>query len=284
MCTHDGDLWIACKTGNSVYQYDGTTLTAHTDGDLVKPLVLCSHGTGLYCLSNGDQTATKYLVRWTGSGTSWTPATIPGVSTTDGLNDMASYDGKLWITRRSSTVSNLLVYNNDGSAIDAANFTDQVDLRSKVASSQDVYRLDNLNGELWAGMLNVSPYGIIALTNEIHTVVGTNESGTEILETIATNGQLGLRVNGVETIGTFYTAKDHANTHNVDHEIVETFAYDSGLITGWSTDTLTINPTNNLPASTELAVMVDYTVVQDLSGNQYSGINDNTTWSFTTGT
>ena len=46
--------------------------------------------------------------------------------------------------------------------------------------------------------------------------------------------------------------------------------------------TLTINPTANLATSKQYAVQIDATAIDDLAGNSYAGITDNTTWSFTT--
>jgi len=47
---------------------------------------------------------------------------------------------------------------------------------------------------------------------------------------------------------------------------------------------LTVNPTDNLATSTQYAVLIDATAIDDLAGNSYAGINDYATWSFTTAT
>ena len=49
-----------------------------------------------------------------------------------------------------------------------------------------------------------------------------------------------------------------------------------------SGSTLTINPTGNLATSTQYAVLINDTAIDDLAGNSYVGIADNTTWSYTT--
>ena len=49
-----------------------------------------------------------------------------------------------------------------------------------------------------------------------------------------------------------------------------------------SGNVLTINPTANLSPSKQYAVQIDATAIDDLAGNSYAGIADNTTWSFTT--
>jgi len=46
---------------------------------------------------------------------------------------------------------------------------------------------------------------------------------------------------------------------------------------------LTINPTGSLESSTNYAVQIDATAIDDLSGNSYAGIFGNTAYNFTTG-
>ncbi|MGW8184634.1 MAG: Ig-like domain-containing protein [Candidatus Moraniibacteriota bacterium] len=67
-----------------------------------------------------------------------------------------------------------------------------------------------------------------------------------------------------------------------DDSIIETIDITSENVTGWSTDTLTINPTNDLPGSTEIYINIDPTAIVDTLGNYFFGITDNTTWTFTT--
>ncbi|MGW8185212.1 MAG: Ig-like domain-containing protein [Candidatus Moraniibacteriota bacterium] len=68
-----------------------------------------------------------------------------------------------------------------------------------------------------------------------------------------------------------------------DDSIIETIDITSGNVTGWSTDTLTINPTNNLPSNTPIYINIDPTAIVDTLGNYFFGITDNSTWTFTTG-
>ena len=51
-----------------------------------------------------------------------------------------------------------------------------------------------------------------------------------------------------------------------------------------SGSTLTIDPAGNLAPSTQYAVLIDATAIDDLAGNSYAGIADNATWTFTTAT
>ena len=47
-------------------------------------------------------------------------------------------------------------------------------------------------------------------------------------------------------------------------------------------NTFTIDPTVDLVAGDEYAIQIEATVIEDLDGNSYEGINDLTTWTFTT--
>jgi uncharacterized repeat protein (TIGR02543 family) len=52
---------------------------------------------------------------------------------------------------------------------------------------------------------------------------------------------------------------------------------------GVSGDTVTINPTADLAASTTYYIEIDATAIDDLAGNSFAGISGDGTWSFTTG-
>jgi hypothetical protein len=70
---------------------------------------------------------------------------------------------------------------------------------------------------------------------------------------------------------------------NASNTLIETFdVVSSGLVTGWGTNGLTINPTANLVAGTGYYVKVASTAVKDAIGNNYAGIADATTFNFTT--
>lgn len=67
--------------------------------------------------------------------------------------------------------------------------------------------------------------------------------------------------------------------------IVETFTAASGNNGGTisvSSDKVTLNPGTDLLAGTEYAVQVSASAIQDLAGNSFAGISDNTTFSFRT--
>ncbi|MEL7244873.1 MAG: Ig-like domain-containing protein, partial [Cyanobacteria bacterium J06573_2] len=69
-----------------------------------------------------------------------------------------------------------------------------------------------------------------------------------------------------------------------DDSEVEIFNVATSTAITVSGDSVTINPTNNLEASTEFYVEIDAGAIQDTAGNNFAGISGNETWNFTTGT
>ncbi len=67
-----------------------------------------------------------------------------------------------------------------------------------------------------------------------------------------------------------------------DDSVIEVIDVDSVNITGWGTDTITINPTDDFDYFTEYYVNIDGTAFKDISDEYYAGITDNLTWNFTT--
>ncbi|MEA5597414.1 Ig-like domain-containing protein [Rivularia sp. UHCC 0363] len=69
-----------------------------------------------------------------------------------------------------------------------------------------------------------------------------------------------------------------------DNSVVEAFNVATSTAITISGDTVTINPTNNLAASTGFYVEIDAGAIKDAAGNNFAGISGNSTWNFTTGT
>ncbi len=69
--------------------------------------------------------------------------------------------------------------------------------------------------------------------------------------------------------------------YNSDNTLIETFDVTTD-ISGSGTDTITINPSSDLEGSTVYYVQIDTTAFDNSSNNSYIGINNETTWSFTT--
>lgn len=67
-----------------------------------------------------------------------------------------------------------------------------------------------------------------------------------------------------------------------DSTTVATIAANDVSQVSISGTSLTINPTADLPIGKEIAVRMEADTVRDLAGNPFAGINDDTTWNFTT--
>jgi hypothetical protein len=67
-----------------------------------------------------------------------------------------------------------------------------------------------------------------------------------------------------------------------DDQVIENINVLTGPITGSGTKTITIYPTGTFASETGYYVRIDNTAFDDIAGNSYSGINNNTTWNFTT--
>lgn len=68
-----------------------------------------------------------------------------------------------------------------------------------------------------------------------------------------------------------------------DDSITESIDVTSELISGEGTGTITINPSSTLEEGTQYYVLVPATAFEDASGNNFAGVLEDTTWSFTTG-
>jgi len=71
--------------------------------------------------------------------------------------------------------------------------------------------------------------------------------------------------------------------YKADGTLVESFdAATSTLVTGWGSNTLTINPTSDLLASTGYYIKVTDSAIQNSAGKTFAGITDATSYNFTT--
>ncbi len=64
-----------------------------------------------------------------------------------------------------------------------------------------------------------------------------------------------------------------------DDSVVETISVANAAVSG---NTLTVDPGSNLELATDYYVEIDTGAIEDISGNDFSGIADNATWNFTT--
>ncbi|OGI88446.1 hypothetical protein A2914_02355 [Candidatus Nomurabacteria bacterium RIFCSPLOWO2_01_FULL_41_21] len=67
-----------------------------------------------------------------------------------------------------------------------------------------------------------------------------------------------------------------------DDTLIEAIDVTGLLVTGDGTDTITINPSSDLEQGEAYYIQVDATAFDDLAGNSFAGIADETTWNFST--
>ncbi len=63
--------------------------------------------------------------------------------------------------------------------------------------------------------------------------------------------------------------------------VVEIIDVTSGKVTGWGSNTITIDPATTLAGETGYYIFIDGTAFNDTAGNSYAGISDKTVWNFT---
>ena len=64
--------------------------------------------------------------------------------------------------------------------------------------------------------------------------------------------------------------------------MIEIIDVNSGSVTGSGTSNITINPTQDLASGADFYINIDSTAFNDLAGNHFLGISNNTTWNFKT--
>jgi hypothetical protein len=102
------------------------------------------------------------------------------------------------------------------------------------------------------------------------------------------NGSIFVTLNASYNLQIDFSENIYAGTGNITLKYVgganiETFNVDSSSrVTGWGTATLAIDPTNALPANSNIAVQIDSAAILDIAGNNYAGISNDTTWTFGT--
>jgi methionine-rich copper-binding protein CopC len=188
-----------------------------------------------------------------------------------------SADGKTWTNVSGTALGATTAYHQlvvDGSAADTFVSTDawaNVGTVSDGTNNYVVYQNASVNAQVLVRsgvVVNVPTISLVSSNpadNGYVMAVGDNLTLTFNLPTAKGTGNIGI-----------YKTSDNS--------LLET-AYDvatSSNITGWGTNTLTINPTANLVAGTGYYLQVAATAVRDTAGNAYAGITNATTLNFTT--
>jgi hypothetical protein len=95
---------------------------------------------------------------------------------------------------------------------------------------------------------------------------------------ISLNAGLVLTFDEAVIVGT-----GNVSIYDSGNVLFEEIDVSSGQLTGFGTETITVDPSVDFTASTGYYVQIDAGAFKDISNNNYTGIADTTTWSFTTG-
>jgi methionine-rich copper-binding protein CopC len=190
---------------------------------------------------------------------------------------LASEDGQIWTNVSGAALSTTTRYHQmvvEATAADSVVLTADlggwlnVGTVSNGTSTYNVFQNDKSNTQIIVGQgaaMDLPPnlVGSTPSDNGFMTALG-NDLVLNFSETV---------VKGTGLIELF----------NANGTLVQSFdVVSSGLVTGWGTANLTINPTNNLLASTGYYIKIASTAVKDTTGNAYAGISDATTLNFRT--
>jgi hypothetical protein len=115
-------------------------------------------------------------------------------------------------------------------------------------------------------------------TSDITPPLLTSSTPSDNAKEVARTANIVLNFNENVAIGT----GDIIIRRTVDDALLETIAVGSANVTGGGTSSITINPTNNLPAATEVYLLIDAGAFTDLASNAYAGISSTTALSLRT--
>ncbi len=134
--------------------------------------------------------------------------------------------------------------------------------------------LSDLNGNNFAGITDQTTWNFITVDNVLPLVTtlvpADNTTGVSISNNLTITFSENIQFNPGGTIELYL----------VGTGLVETFTSATATI---SSATITINPAANLISSSSYYLNIPATSIADLSGNNFAGITDLTTWNFTTG-
>ena len=106
----------------------------------------------------------------------------------------------------------------------------------------------------------------------------TNLSPTDNAGDVMVDSNLGIIFNEVVSIG---TGNININK-SADNTIVEMIDVTGGLVTGFGTNSITINPVTNFTEGTSYFITIAQGAFADFYGNTFSGISNKSVWNFTT--
>ena len=135
--------------------------------------------------------------------------------------------------------------------------------------------IDDTSGNSYAGINDATTLNFIAVDNISPTLASTTPADNATGVVPSANVALTFSENVQVGSGNITIFKS-------DNTQVEAIDVTSGQVTV-SGAAVTVNPSSNLDSFQGYYVKVAATAIDDLSGNSYAGINDTTTFNFTTG-
>jgi methionine-rich copper-binding protein CopC len=213
---------------------------------------------------------------------------ITGVDTTKGTVWFSTNGGSAWteVTQTLSNTNALLIGSDadnrlyfkptagapDGQVSAAISFR----AWDRTTGTEGSFVSTTLNGNTTAFSIGMETIAQTIYHDEPPTLVGSNPSDNGFMMAVSNNITLNFSEAIVKGTGLI-------ELYRANGTLVQSFdVVSSGLVTGWGTANLTINPTNNLLASTGYYIKIASTAVKDTTGNAYAGISDATTLNFRT--
>ncbi|MBF4694742.1 Ig-like domain-containing protein [Fusibacter ferrireducens] len=140
----------------------------------------------------------------------------------------------------------------------------------------DATAFDDVVDNGYAGINDTTSWNFT--TEDITAPTLSTLSPTDGASNVGVNDNLVLTFSEAVNVGTGNVVIKKAS----DDSTVESIDVTSGLVTGDGTNTITVNPSVTLAGETGYYVQIDATAFDDTSDNSYAGINDKTSWNFTT--
>ena len=207
------------------------------------------------------------------------------------INDMAGFnqihtgsasaDGKTWTNVSGSALSNITRYHQmvvDGGSTDIVALTANggvwanVGTVSNGTSQYTVYQNSATNSQL------LVQQGVTVDT-QAPTLLWSTPADNDYVNTANLGNNITLRFSEAIVKGQGFIQLWNKTTG----QPVEAFdVVSSALVTGWGSNTLTINPTANLAAATDYFIKISDNAIQDNSGLAYSGVNSDLQLNFST--
>ena len=257
-------FWTTDNTSDEVYKFnpDGTYTGIHFDTAASGndyPHGITTYNDFFWIADYVDSEVYKYNPDGTYTGTSFDTAGSGIVN----LTGITAYNDFFWVV--DSSGSEVYKFNPDGTYT-GINFS-----TPSHPSPIDIVNYNNFFWIIYSS--NVYQYEATDAVTPIISSLSPLDGATNV----AGNVNLALTFNEEVVVG----SGDVSIFKSSDDSLVEAIDVESGQVTGTTTTTITINPSVSLETGVSYYVQIDATAIDDLNGNSFAGIADETTWNFT---